>query len=582
MPKQAIALSVANVFGMTVKNYMKMTGSEALIESFLQQGVKTIFGYPGGAIMPVYDALYKYKDKIRHVLVRHEQGAAHAAEGFAYITGRPGVCIATSGPGATNLVTGIMDAMMDSVPLVCITGQVSSTVVGTDAFQEADVIGITTPITKWNYQVTKAAEIPEVVAKAFQIAGSGRPGPVVIDITKDAQFEVFEYVPSKKVEILGYQPTYTPNQRQIKLAADLINSAKRPYMFIGHGILIAKAEEEVRKVAETAGMPVASTLLGLSAFPTDHELYAGMLGMHGNYAPNVLSRQADVVIAVGMRFDDRVTGRLKDFIPQAKVIHIDIDPAELNKNIKAEIPIVADAKQALVAMIPLLEKKEHKEWVAEFKKYDKMEFEKVIEQALHPKSGEIKMSEAISEVHAFTKGEAVVVADVGQHQMMAARYYKCKKTHSFITSGGAGTMGFALPASMGACVATPDRPVVAFIGDGSFQMTIQELGTVAQEQFPVKIIILNNRYLGMVRQWQELFFEHRYSFVNMQNPDFVQVAKGYHIEGERVEKREDLQAAIERTFAHKGPYLLEIMVEQEQNVFPMVPTGASADEIRLE
>lgn len=561
---------------------MKINGSAALIEALLQQDVEIIFGYPGGAIMPVYDALYKYKDKIRHVLVRHEQGAAHAAEGYAYVTGKTGVCFATSGPGATNLVTGIMDAMMDSVPMVCITGQVASSVLGTDAFQEADVIGITTPITKWNYQVSKASEIPDVIAKAFHIASTGRPGPVVIDITKDAQFEMMDYKPAKKVELVGYQPTYTPNQRQIKLAADLINSANRPYMFIGHGILISKAEKELFEFAEKGDIPVASTLLGLSAFPSDHRLYAGMLGMHGNYGPNVLSTKADVVIAVGMRFDDRVTGRLKDFIPNAKVIHIDIDPAELNKNVRAEIPIVADAKQGLSALLPLIKKQSHKEWVNEFKKCNEIEFSKVIDNAVHPKSGEIKMSEAIAKVQQLTNGEAVVVADVGQHQMMAARYYKCKKPHSFITSGGAGTMGFALPASMGAAAGAPDRTVVAFIGDGGFQMTIQELATIAQEQFPVKIVILNNRYLGMVRQWQQLFFDHRYSFVNLKNPDFVTVAKGFYIDGERVEKREDLNSAISRMLAHKGPYLLEIMVEQEQNVFPMVPVGSAADEIRLE
>ncbi len=561
---------------------MKISGSEALMEALLQQNVDIIFGYPGGAIMPVYDALYKYKEKIRHILVRHEQGAAHAAEGYAYVTGKTGVCFATSGPGATNLVTGIMDAMMDSVPLVCVTGQVASSVLGTDAFQEADVIGITTPITKWNYQVSKASEIPEVIAKAFHIASTGRPGPVVIDITKDAQFEMMDYKPAKKVDLVGYQPTYTPNQRQIKLAADLINSAKRPYMFIGHGILISKAEKELLEFAEKGDIPVASTLLGLSAFPSDHRLYAGMLGMHGNYGPNVLSPKADVVIAVGMRFDDRVTGRLKDFIPQAKVIHIDIDPAELNKNVRAEIPIVADAKQGLSTLIPLIKKQSHSEWVDEFRKCNEIEFKKVIDNAIHPKTGEIKMSEAIEKIREYTKGEAVVVADVGQHQMMAARYYKCKKAHSFITSGGAGTMGFALPASMGAAAGTPDRQVVAFIGDGSFQMTIQELATISQEQFPVKIVILNNRYLGMVRQWQQLFFDSRYSFVNLKNPDFVQVAKGFYITGERVAKREELQSAIKRMFEHKGPYLLEIMVEQEQNVFPMVPVGSAADEIRLE
>ncbi len=561
---------------------MKISGAEAIIQSLIHENVDIVFGYPGGAIMPVYDALFHYKNKLRHVLVRHEQGATHAAEGYAGVTGKVGVVIATSGPGATNLVTGIMDAMMDSIPLVCVTGQVHGSVVGTDAFQEADVIGITTPITKWNYQITKASEVPEVMAKAFHIARTGRPGPVVIDITKDAQFAMMDFSYPKKIKIESYQPTYEPNARQTAFAAEIINKSERPLMFVGHGILISHAVDVLRKVSEKAGIPVASTLLGLSAFPTGHENYVGMLGMHGNYGPNILSNKADVIIAVGMRFDDRVTGSLTNYLKKAKIIHIDIDPAELNKNVRAEVPIVADAKSALEALLPLLEKKSRKDWINEFRKCDKVEDEKVIANETHPPKGMITMAEAVRVISEKTKGDAVVVADVGQHQMFTARYYKFARPHSFITSGGAGTMGFALPASMGTQLGAPERQTIAIAGDGSFQMNIQELATVAQEKIPVKIIILNNRFLGMVRQWQELFFDNRYSFVHMDNPDFVQVAKGFRIEGARVDKREDLSAALDKAFSKKGPYLLEIMVEQEHNVFPMVPSGATVDDIRLE
>lgn len=559
-----------------------MTGSQAVMESLLQEGVDTIFGYPGGAIMPVYNALYDYRDKIRHILVRHEQGAGHAAEGYARMTGKPGVALVTSGPGATNLVTAIADAMLDSVPMVCITGQVLASLLGSDAFQEADVVGITTPITKWNYQITKASEIPEVFAKAFHIAGTGRPGPVLLDITKNAQIEMMEFSYKKAPQIVGYQPNTAPNDRQIAIAAQLLNKAERPFMLIGHGVLIAKAEKAVKEIAEKAGIPVGSTLLGLSALPADHPLFVGMLGMHGNYGPNVLTNQADVILAVGMRFDDRVTGRLSDYAKQAKIIHIDIDPAELNKNVLSDVPIVADAKEALTALVAKIKKNAHKKWVEQFRAFDKEEFEKVIRHETHPEEGEITMAEAVAMLSKKTKGEAVVVSDVGQHQMIAARYYKPEKTDSYITSGGLGTMGFALPAAIGAKVAAPEREVIAIIGDGSFQMNIQELATLAQDDIAVKIIILNNNYLGMVRQWQQLFFDKRYSFVDLKNPDFVAVSRGFYVDAEKANKREQLSKALDRLLASTKPALLEIVVKKEGNIFPMVPTGASVEEVRLE
>lgn len=551
------------------------------MKALIQLGVKTIYGYPGGAIMPVYDALYNYTDQLRHILVRHEQGASHAAEGEARITGKPGVCMATSGPGATNLVTGIADAMMDSVPMLAITGQVASHLLGTDAFQETDIIGITTPITKWNYQVTSADEVVEAIVKGYKIANEGRPGPVLIDITKDAQMGMTEYVYPKEMKIDGFQPVTQPNARAIKSAADLINNAKKPLMLIGHGILISGAAKELMTFAEASGIPVATTLHGLSAFPTGHKQYAGFLGMHGNYGSNKLTNQADVILAVGMRFDDRVTGRLTDYAKSAKVIHIDIDPAELNKNVPAEIPIVADAKPALIELTKNIKKVDHSAWINEFRKHDKEEHEKVIKHETHPKTGMIKMAEVINLVSEKTKGEAVIVPDVGQHQMISARYYKFTKPDSFITSGGAGTMGFALPAAIGAKVAAPERDVIAVIGDGGFQMTMQELMTISQEQLPVKIIILNNNFLGMVRQWQQLFFEKRYSFVDMKNPDFVKMAEACFIDAEKVTDRKDLDKALNRTIQSKKPYLLEVVVEKEGNVFPMIPTGASVDEIRL-
>jgi len=560
----------------------KMNGSQAVMESLLAEGVDVIFGYPGGAIMPVYDALYDYQKKIRHILVRHEQAAGHAAEGYARMTGRPGVALVTSGPGATNLVTAITDAMLDSVPMVCITGQVAASLLGSDAFQEADVIGITTPITKWNYQVTNASEIPEVFAKAFQIAKTGRPGPVLIDITKNAQFDMMEFSYKKEPQIVGYQPNTIPNNRQIEMAADLINNAKQPFMLIGHGILISKAEKEVCELAEKAEIPVGSTLHGLSAMPSNHPMYVGMLGMHGNYGPNILTNKADVILAVGMRFDDRVTGRLKDYAKQAKIIHIDIDPAELNKNVTADVPIVADAKDALKKLLARVKKNSHPEWMKQFAACKKEERVKVIEGEIHPNVGEIKMAEVIDMVSQKTKGEAVIVADVGQHQMISARYYQPMKTDSYITSGGLGTMGFALPAAMGAKVAAPNRQVVAIIGDGSFQMNIQELATLAQDNIPVKVIILNNNFLGMVRQWQQMFFEKRYSFVNLKNPDFVAVSKGFFVDADKVTERKELSKALDTLLDSKKPMVLEVVVQKEGNIFPMVPTGASVEEIRLE
>lgn len=561
---------------------MKRTGAQAVMESLLKEGVDVIFGYPGGAIMPVYDALYDYQDKLRHILVRHEQGAGHAAQGYARMTGRPGVALVTSGPGATNLVTAITDAMLDSVPIVCISGQVHEQLLGSDAFQEADIIGITTPITKWNYQITKAEEIPSVFAKAFHIASTGRPGPVLIDITKNAQFDSFDFSYPKMPKIPGYQPNTVPNERQIAMAADVINKAKKPFLFVGHGILIAKAEKEVKRFIEKTGIPTAATLHGLSSVSADHPNYVGMLGMHGNYGTNRLTNEADVIIAVGMRFDDRVTGRLSDYAKQAKIIHIDIDPAELHKNVPADVPIVADAKAALKALLPKVKKNTHTEWLQRFKEYNKEEYQKVREPEMFPKDGPISMAEVIHMISEKTKGEAVIVADVGQHQMIAARYYQAKQPDSYITSGGLGTMGFALPAAIGAKVAKPHREVIVVVGDGSFQMNIQELATLAQEKIPVKIVLLNNNFLGMVRQWQQLFFEKRYSFVNLENPDFVNVAKGFYVDANKVEDRKELSKSLDALLKSKKPQLLEVVVRKEDNVFPMVPTGASVAEVRME
>ncbi|MCF0065465.1 biosynthetic-type acetolactate synthase large subunit [Dyadobacter chenwenxiniae] len=561
-----------------------INGSHAVIQSLIAEGVETIFGYPGGAIMPVYDAIYDYQDQVNHILVRHEQGAAHAAEGFARITGEVGVCLVTSGPGATNLVTGIADAIIDSTPMVCIVGQVASHLLGTDAFQETDVMGVTIPITKWNYQITNADEVPEIIAKAFYIAKSGRPGPVLIDITKDAQQKLMTrpFVHKKCEKLISYHPRLSPKEEQVAAAAKLINNAKRPFVFFGHGVQIANAEAELIQFLEKTGIPAASTLLGLSSVSVDHPNYVGWLGMHGNYGTNVLTNQCDVIIAIGMRFDDRVTGDLSRYAKQAKVVHIEIDPAEIDKIVKADAPVVGDAKRALEMLLPLVKENNHEAWREEFKRYDAIEDQKITQPELAPTTEKIKMAEVIRTLSNKTRGEAVIVADVGQHQMMTARYYQFKKPNSFITSGGLGTMGFALPASFGAKVGAPDREVVAIIGDGCFQMTIQELGTIAQSGLPVKIIILNNNFLGMVRQWQQLFHQKRYSFVELQNPDFITIAKGFGIDGHTCSARENLNDSLDKMLASDKPYLLEVLVEKEENVFPMVPTGACVADIRLE
>ncbi len=560
-----------------------LSGSQALMHALVAEGVDTIFGYPGGAIMPVYDALYDFQDRINHILVRHEQGAGHAAQGYARMQGRAGVCLVTSGPGATNLVTAIADALIDSTPLVCIVGQVGKKLLGTDAFQEADVMGITMPITKWNYQITDADEVPTILSKAFYIAQSGRPGPVLIDMTKSAQLELmtkpFNY--ERCQSIVSYRPRLVPKANQVEAAARLINNAKRPYILAGHGVQLAKAEDELRQLAEKAGIPVATTLLGQSTISVEHPLYVGWLGMHGNYGTNVLTDQADVIIAIGMRFDDRVTGDASKFIKQAKVIHIEIDPSEIDKIIKADAPVIGDAKEVLKALLPLVDANDFTVWRNEFRKYDAIEHEQITVPELSSSEGKIRMAEVIDMVSKKTNGEAVLVTDVGQHQMMASRYYQFRRPNSLVTSGGMGTMGFALPAAFGAQVGAPDRQVVAIIGDGCFQMTLQELGTIVQNKQPVKAIILNNNFLGMVRQWQQLFHQRRYSFVELQNPDFVTIARGFGMDGQTCDVRENLSDALDTMLAHDGPYLLEVIVEKEENVFPMVPAGASVSQIRL-
>ena len=559
-----------------------MTGAEVLIKSLLAEGVDLAFGYPGGAIMPVYDELYKYQKELKHILTRHEQGAIHAAQGYARATGRVGVVFATSGPGATNIITGIADAQIDSTPLVCITGQVAKHLLGTDAFQETDIVGISTPVTKWNYQITNAEEIPQVIAKAFYIARSGRPGPVLIDIVKSAQFDQvshFEYY--KCTHVRSYRPVPDVDITQIKRAAEFINQAKKPYVIFGQGVLLANAESELKKFVEKAGIPAASTVLGLSALPTEHPNYVGMVGMHGNYAPNVLTNECDVLIALGMRFDDRVTGDLNRYAKQAKILHFDIDPAEIDKNVKADVAILGNVKETLQKILPLVEKKEHTAWREEFRKYDKEEFEAVIKNELYPEKEGIKMGEVIELINKHSHHQAVIVSDVGQHQMMACRYAKFKNSRSKITSGGLGTMGFALPAAIGAKLGVPEKQVIAIIGDGGFQMTIQELGTIFQSKIPVKIVVLNNEFLGMVRQWQELFFDRRYASTIMINPDFIKIAEGYHIKSKLVTKRSDLDSAVKEMIDSPDAFFLEVRVEKENNVFPMVPTGASVSEVRL-
>ncbi len=560
----------------------KITGSEAIIHALLAEGVKDVFGYPGGAIMPLYDELYKHEDKLTHYLMRHEQGAVHAAQGFSRVSGKVGVCIATSGPGATNLITGIADAQVDSTPLVCITGQVPSQLLGTSGFQEIDIIGISMPVVKWNFQVTKAEEIPEALAKAFYIAASGRPGPVLIDITKDALFEEFDFLYKKCEGLRSYKPVPKLDISEIGKAATLINNSKKPLILCGHGVLLSNAEKTLLAFAEKTQTPVASTLLGLSAFPPENPLYVGMLGMHGNYGPNVKTNEADLLIAVGMRFDDRVTGNLDKYAKQAKIIHIEIDQSEIDKNVKADVAVLADAKQALQAITALVGESKHEAWLAEFKACDVIEKEKVGNAELYPTSGEIKMAEVINSISEQTKGEAILITDVGQHQMISNRYYKFKTPNSIVTSGGLGTMGFALPSAFGAGIGDTKRQIIAIAGDGGVQMTIQELGALAQYKVPVKIVILNNSFLGMVRQWQQLFFEKRYASTEMKNPDFVAISKGYGIEAANVNIREELASAITKMLKHKGPYLLEVKVEQEENVFPMIPPGASVSDVILE
>ena len=560
----------------------RISGSEAIVRCLLAEGVEVLYGYPGGAIMPVYDELYKYEGKINHVLTRHEQCAAHAAQGYARISGKVGVAMATSGPGATNLITGIADAQIDSTPIVCITGQVPSHLLGSDAFQETDIVGISTPVTKWNHQITKASQIPEVIARAFYIARSGRPGPVLIDITKDAQFEEFDFQYKKCTGVRSYKPVPEIDENSITAAATLINSAKKPMIVWGQGVILGKAEEELKAVIEKTGIPSAWTILGASAIPTAHPLNVGMVGMHGNYAPNVLTNECDVLIAIGMRFDDRVTGKLDEYATQAKIVHFEIDPAEIDKNVKTDVAVLGDAKASLKKLVSLLNTNSHPDWLQKFKDLYTIEYDKVIKNDLHPTAKGLTMGEVLKEINSQTKGEAAIVTDVGQHQMIACRYADFNVSKSNITSGGLGTMGFALPAAIGAKMAAPEREVVAIIGDGGYQMTIQELGTIFQNKVPVKIVVLNNEFLGMVRQWQQLFFDKRYASTEMVNPNFVAIAQGYYIEAKKVTKRENLTAAVKEMIASDEPYFLEVCVEKENNVFPMVPSGASVSEIRLE
>ena len=574
--EKAIAEQVA------LETPIEISGSEAVMKALIAEGVETIFGYPGGAIMPIYDALYDYREHLEHILVRHEQGGIHAGQGYARTSGKIGTVFATSGPGATNLVTGLADAMIDSTPLVCITGQVFAHLLGTDAFQETDVINITTPVTKWNYQITDANEIPAIMAKAYYIAGSGRPGPVLIDITKNAQLQKFSYSGYKPCNhIRSYRPKPLVRKEFTTAAAEMINKAERPLVIFGQGVILGRAENEFKAFIEKSGIPAAWTILGLSALSTDHPLNVGMLGMHGNYGPNVLTNECDVLIAVGMRFDDRVTGRLDRYAKQAKVIHLDIDPAEIDKNVKADVPVWGDCKETLPMITALLEKKDHSQWVNKFSECMEKEMEAVINEELHPSTDILTMGEVIEQLNVLTKGDAVIVTDVGQHQMVACRYAKFNQSKSNVTSGGLGTMGFALPAAIGAKYGAKERTVIAVIGDGGVQMTIQELGTIMQNDINVKILILNNRFLGMVRQWQDLFHEKRYSFVDIASPDYVAVAKGYKIKGNSIEERKDLVTALETMLNHDGPYLLEVFVGKENNVFPMVPQGCGVSEIRL-
>jgi acetolactate synthase I/II/III large subunit len=568
--------------GKTNKATQRISGSEAIVRCLIEEGVDILYGYPGGAIMPVYDELYKYQGKIHHVLTRHEQGATHSAQGYARISGKVGVAIATSGPGATNLITGIADAQIDSTPMVCITGQVASHLLGSDAFQETDIVGISTPVTKWNCQITKAEDIPIVMAKAFYIARSGRPGPVLVDITKDAQFEEFDFAYKKCTHVRSYNPVPTTDISKVKEAADLINAAKKPLIVWGQGVILGKAEEEFKAIVEKSGIPAAWTILGASAIPTSHPLNVGMVGMHGNYAPNVLTNECDLLIAIGMRFDDRVTGSLSTYAKQAKVIHFEIDPAEIDKNVKSDVAVLGDAKKSLEELLPFLEEKSHTDWHQKFKDLYQIEYDKVIKNDLYPTKEGLTMAEVLKEINIQSEGKAAIVTDVGQHQMVACRYADFNVSKSNITSGGLGTMGFGLPAAIGAKMAAPDREVVSISGDGGYQMTIQELGTIFQQKAAVKVVVLNNDFLGMVRQWQQLFFDKRYASTEMVNPNFVAIAEGYYIKARKVTKREELAEAVAEMMQSKEAYFLEVCVEKEDNVFPMIPTGASVSDIRLE
>jgi len=560
-----------------------ISGAEAVIRCLINENVDILFGYPGGAIMPVYDEFYKFQDDINHILTRHEQGAVHAAQGYARVSGKVGVCVATSGPGATNLVTGIADAQIDSTPLVCITGQVASSLLGSDAFQETDIIGIATPVTKWSYQITKASEISEIFSKAFFIAKSGRPGPVLIDITKDAQFEILDsYNYTKTQKIRSYNPVPQYDNDSIIEASKLINNSKKPLVVFGQGVILGNAEEEFKSFIEKAGLPSAWTILGLSALPTDHHLNVGMVGMHGNYGPNVLTNECDLLIAIGMRFDDRVTGSLNTYAKQAKIIHFEIDPAEVNKNVMVDVAVLGDVKNTLKEILPHINKNNHSKWRTKFDDFYKIEYSKVIHDEYEKPTDGITMAEVIKCINNNSDGKSILVTDVGQHQMVACRYTKFITSKSNVTSGGLGTMGFALPAALGCKVGAPDREVIAVIGDGGFQMTIQELGTIFQTQAAVKIVILNNDFLGMVRQWQQLFFDKRYASTELVNPDFITISKGYRIESKRVEKRDELNQSVKEMLDFNGPYLLEVCVNKEENVFPMIPTGSSVSDIRLE
>lgn len=560
----------------------KISGSEALMRSLEHEGVKTLFGYPGGAIMPVFDALYDHRDRLNHILVRHEQGAAHAAQGFARVSGEVGVCLVTSGPGATNTITGIADAMIDSTPIVVIAGQVGAGLLGTDAFQEVDLVGVTQPISKWSYQIRRAEDVAWAVARAFYIARSGRPGPVVLDFAKNAQVDMTDYEPVNVDFIRSYDPDPETDSTAVAEAVALINAAKRPLVLVGQGVELGNAQKELQNFVEKADIPCGCTLLGLSALPSNHRLNKGMLGMHGNLGPNVKTNECDVLIAVGMRFDDRVTGKLETYAKQAKIIHLDVDPSEIGKNVAVDVPVLGNCKRTLSLLTELIQPQKHEEWIASFKPYEEKEFSQVIEKEVFPKEGPINMGEVVNAVSEATHKEAILVTDVGQNQMMACRYFKFTKPRSVVTSGGMGTMGFCLPAAIGATFGRPDRTVCAFMGDGGLQMTMQELGTVMEQKAPIKIILMNNNYLGNVRQWQAMFFNRRYSFTPMMNPDYMQIASAYGIASRRVMSREELNDGIQEMLSTDGPFLLEVCVVEEGNVLPMTPPGSSVNYMLME